>query len=57
MTKSTVNPIISEYMASLGRAGGAKNKEKGREYFSNMGKISAKKRWDKYREDRKEKTA
>jgi len=31
--------IISEYMREIGRRGGNKNKEKGREYFSKLGKI------------------
>jgi len=34
-------------MASIGRKGGATNKAKGRDYFSNMGRISAQKRWGK----------
>lgn len=42
-----INPLISEYMASIGRKGGATNKAKGRDYFSNMGRISAQKRWGK----------
>ena len=34
--------IISDYMRSLGKKGGEKNKLKGREYFSKIGKIKHK---------------
>lgn len=35
--------MISNYMSELGKKGGAKNKEKGSEYFSKI----AKERWKK----------
>lgn len=54
--KIPIDPTISEYMSRMGKRGGAKNKEKGSEYFSQIGKAGAKTRWNKARlEKRNEK--
>lgn len=38
---------LSEFARELGRKGGNKNKEKGKKYFSTIGKKGAEARWSK----------
>jgi hypothetical protein len=40
--KTNISPEVSAYMREIGRRGGNKNKEKGKEYFS---KISKGEKW------------
>jgi hypothetical protein len=45
MNEEERRQIVKEHHQAMGRKGGGKNKEKGREYFSKIGKMGMEARW------------